>query len=212
MKRMSAYFLAFSVLLAVICGPVPAIETSAHTVKAFASVTDGDEIPGSGIRKSYPVEAAIRDGCVVVRTKAIDVNEMRYEAYNLQKLDQLIRNADKSVWDQVRVIKYMSEGGKTWINKLCDVRFDGKQFSDTGYDPYTGSGGETYFFHRLARTKQNGCIRYAELAWGDADNMGATLLSVPQASVQSDRQCSNAQSTERLRAGRKISRISGIIY
>lgn len=142
--------------------------------------TDNTEIKGSGIKKSYSFKDAIRDGCVVAIFK-VDGDS---EVYNISKLDSMIDDAKSGKKGSVRLIKYVIDENKIWINRLEDIKYDGKLYYDTGYDTYGDAGFGTNTFNRLVKSTPQGGARYEELRPNDKAGSGATLLSFSAGSIK----------------------------
>ncbi len=126
---------------------------------------------------------AIKDGNVVmISTIDSKGSEDENEVYNTKKLDEFIKNFNNFKEGKVRIIKYVKQGNKVWINKLADIKYDGKNLIYVTYDAYSEANiitaGTSASFGKIVKTCSNNNIRYALLESEDIkEDMGVTILS-----------------------------------
>ena len=109
-------------------------------------------------------------------------SEDENEVYNTKKLDEFIKNFNNFKEGKVRIIKYVKQGNKVWINKLADIKYDGKNLIYVTYDAYSEANiitaGTSASFGKIVKTCSNNNIRYALLESEDIkEDMGVTILS-----------------------------------
>ncbi|UZQ52251.1 cell wall-binding repeat-containing protein [Clostridium kluyveri] len=143
------------------------------------------------ISKLNDTNEAIKDGNVVmISTINSQGNEDKNEVYNTKKLDQFIKNFNNLKEDKVRIIKYAKQGNKVWINKLADIKYDGKNLTYVTYDTYSGSniiteGSISVSFAKIVKTCSNNNVRYTLLEDEDTkEDMGVTVLSFSSDSIK----------------------------
>jgi outer membrane murein-binding lipoprotein Lpp len=145
-----------------------------------------DNIEGAGISKSYNFDKAIAEGNVVVVSLLDDKGtENKQEVYNVNKIDQFVSNSNNSKKDRVRIIKYVKQGDKLWINKLNDIVFEGQEIIYISYDTYGKEKQVQNSFNRIVKAQSNNGIRYSLLDNKNAsDDGGMTAISFLVSSIK----------------------------
>lgn len=105
--------------------------------------------------KTLPPEKAISNGYIVdigsdlVSSKTHNNTEI----YNINRLDEFIKNINNKKQDKVRMVKYIHNDGRTWINKLYDLEYNGEKIKYIEYDPYSNlnnfTPSEPFYFDKI---------------------------------------------------------------
>ncbi|APM37722.1 cell wall-binding repeat-containing protein [Clostridium kluyveri] len=153
-----------------------------------------DEVKNMGdtidISKLGDRDQVIKDGNVVmISTIDSQDKENKNEVYNTKNLDQFIRNFNNFKEDKVRIIKYVKQGNQIWINKLADIKYDGKNLIYVTYDIYSGANivtdSTSASFTKIVKTCSNNNVRYILLENEDTkEDMGVTVLSFSSNSIK----------------------------
>ncbi|MBU3099757.1 MULTISPECIES: DUF4362 domain-containing protein [Clostridium] len=90
--------------------------------------------------KTLSSDIAIKDGNIVMISYTDSVSEKTHndmEIYNIKRIDDFIRNINKGRKDKIRIVEYGKNATGTWVNKLYDLKYDGKKIIDIEYDTYS---------------------------------------------------------------------------
>lgn len=90
--------------------------------------------------KTLTSDIAIKDGDVVMISYTDSVSSKTHsdmEIYNINKLDDFMKNMDKRKKDNIRIVEYGKNVTGTWVNKLFELKYDGKKLIDIEYDTYS---------------------------------------------------------------------------
>lgn len=74
--------------------------------------------------KSLSSKKAINNGDIVEISSLDWVSSKTHndtEIYNINNLDDFMENIKNGKKDELRIVKYAYEGGRTWVNKLYDL-------------------------------------------------------------------------------------------
>ena len=85
-------------------------------------------------------DIAIKEGNIVMISYTDSVSSKTHnnmEIYNINKLDDFIKNTDKGKEDKIRIVEYGKNVTGTWVNKIYDLKYDGKKIIDIEYDTYS---------------------------------------------------------------------------
>ena len=97
-------------------------------------------ITGTLNNKTLTSDIAIKDGNVVMISYTDSISSKTHndmEIYNINKLDDFIKNMDKGKKDNIRIVEYGKNVTGTWVNKLFDLKYDGKKKIEIEYDSYS---------------------------------------------------------------------------
>lgn len=90
--------------------------------------------------KSLSSDKAIKAENVVMISYVDSVSSKTHnnmEIYNIYKLNDFMENVKKGKKDTVRIVKYVRNETGTWVNKLYDLNYNGKNILDIEYDVYS---------------------------------------------------------------------------
>jgi len=129
------------------------------------------------------------DNVVMISTIDSQDKEDKNEVYNTKNLDQFIKNFNNFKEDKVRIIKYVKQENQIWINKLADIKYDGKNLIYVTYDIYSGANivtaSTSASFTKIVKTCSNNNVRYILLENEDTkEDMGVTVLSFSSNSIK----------------------------
>lgn len=85
-------------------------------------------------------DKAIKSGNIVMISyldKLSNISRNDMEIYNISRLNEFMENIKKGKKDKIRIVKYANSASGTWVNKLCDLKYDGKKIVDIEYDAYS---------------------------------------------------------------------------
>jgi hypothetical protein len=156
---------------------------NSNNLKALGSVQvskeKDEEIEGSGISRSYNLAKAITEGNVVVVSLINDKgSETKQEVYNINIIDQFVDNFNDLRKDKVRIIKYVKQEDKLWINKMSDMEYDGEKITYKSYDTYEKEKQSKNSFDKIVKTQSSNGIRYALIENKNTSNdEGVTVIS-----------------------------------
>jgi hypothetical protein len=156
---------------------------NSNNLKALGSVQvskeKDEEIEGSGISRSYNLAKAITEGNVVVVSLINDKgSETKQEVYNINIIDQFVDNFNDLRKDKVRIIKYVKQEDKLWINKMSDMEYDGQKITYKSYDTYEKEKQSKNSFDKIVKTQSSNGIRYALIENKNTSNdEGLTVIS-----------------------------------
>jgi hypothetical protein len=156
---------------------------NSNNLKALGSVQvskeKDEEIEGLGISRSYNLAKAITEGNVVVVSLINDKgSETKQEVYNINIIDQFVDNFNDLRKDKVRIIKYVKQEDKLWINKMSDMEYDGQKITYKSYDTYEKEKQSKNSFDKIVKTQSSNGIRYALIENKNTSNdEGLTVIS-----------------------------------
>lgn len=108
--------------------------------------------------KSLYFEKAIKQGNFVEITSSnlsSDTTQYHTEIYNIDKLEDFIKNIKDRKPTKIRIVKYASEHGVIWANKLYDLEYNGEKIIDTVYDVYSNPNAflpsTIYYFDQIIK-------------------------------------------------------------
>ncbi|MBU3158076.1 DUF4362 domain-containing protein [Clostridium estertheticum] len=90
--------------------------------------------------KTLTSDIAIKDGDVVMIAYTDSVSSKTHnnmEIYNINRLDNFMKNMDKGKKDNIRIVDYAKDITGTWINKLYELKYDGNKIIYFEYDTYS---------------------------------------------------------------------------
>lgn len=79
---------------------------------------------------SLSFKKAINNGYIVELPSLNWISSKIYnntEIYNINKLDDFMKNIESGKKDRIRIVKYAYEDGRTWVNKLYDLEYNDKK-------------------------------------------------------------------------------------
>jgi hypothetical protein len=104
-----------------------------HNVKAYNAM-------GVLNNETLSSDIAIKDGNIVMISYIDSVSSKTHnnmEIYNINRLDDFIKSIDKGKKDKILIAEYGKNVTGTWVNKLFDLKYDGKKIIYIEYDSYS---------------------------------------------------------------------------
>ncbi|GFP76219.1 hypothetical protein [Clostridium fungisolvens] len=140
--------------------------------------------------ETLTLEKAINSGYIVEIPEQdfnINVNNDNLFVYNIRRLDVFMDNINNKISDRIRIVKYAREYGNTWVNKLCDLEYNGLIIKIEVYDTYS----DPKRFIKSPATYEDKIVKrdYNEYLWygicsNDSENDGcATLISLKKSEI-----------------------------
>lgn len=140
--------------------------------------------------KSLYFEKAIKQGNFVEITSSnlsSDTTQYHTEIYNIDKLEDFIKNIKDRKPTKIRIVKYASEHGVIWANKLYDLEYNGEKIIDTVYDVYSNPNAflpsTIYYFDQIIKKDYPNDIWYGICAKTDKGDNCTTLTSFKKSSI-----------------------------
>lgn len=153
--------------------------------------------------KAYNLQKSIDNGDIArISYSDSKGNEISQKIYNVNNLDSFIENYKNEKKGKVRIVDFASNETGTWINKLCDLEYDGKQIIFTGYDTYLNPDkfipwGPQYYA-KVGKTEYKDTVRYSlVLRTEDSDANGAGLMSFRSSDIINNKEKSSNASTSK---------------
>ena len=90
--------------------------------------------------KTLSSDIAIKEGNIVMISYFDSVSSKTQndnEIYNINRLDDFMKNIDKGKKDEIRIVEYGKNVTGTWVNKIYELKYDGKKIIDIEYDTYS---------------------------------------------------------------------------
>ncbi|MDY5910650.1 MAG: hypothetical protein SPJ62_01275 [Inconstantimicrobium porci] len=84
----------------------------------------------------YSFDTALSKGYVIRKTIS-NGNVHKDEIYNKHSLDEFIDNIKKGKSKEIVIVEFLDQKGVLSINKLCKLKFDGKNVTADYYDTIT---------------------------------------------------------------------------
>ncbi|MCE5220613.1 MAG: DUF4362 domain-containing protein [Clostridium sp.] len=107
--------------------------------------------------------------------------------YNINNLDDFMENIKNGKKDELRIVKYAYEGGRTWINKLYDLEYNGKKIKYIVYDTYSNPNifipSEPSYYDKIIRRDYPNDLWYGICSVSDKEDDCATLISLNKSSI-----------------------------
>lgn len=140
--------------------------------------------------KSLSFEKAVNNGDIIEISGPNWVSNKTHnntEIYNINKLDDFMNNIINEKKDKIRIVKYEYEDGRTWVNKLYDLEYNGKEIKLIGYDTYSNPNvfiaSEPYYNNKITMRDYEDDIWYGNCLVGDKGGDCATLISFKKSSI-----------------------------
>lgn len=117
--------------------------------------------------KTLSSDIAIKDGDVVMIGYTDSVSSKTHndmEIYNISRLDDFMKNMDKGKKDNIRIVDYAKDITRTWINKLYELKYDGKKIIYIEYDTYSNPNvfipSKPYIYNKIIKRDYPDSISY----------------------------------------------------
>ena len=140
--------------------------------------------------KSLNSEKAISNGDIVEISSLDWVSSKTHnntEIYNINKLDEFMKNVKNKKVDKVRIVKYAYEGERTWINKLYDLEYNGKKIKYIEYDTYSNPNAfipyEPSYYDKVIIREYPNDLWYGICSVSNKGDDCATLISLNKSSI-----------------------------
>lgn len=141
--------------------------------------------------KTLSSDIAIKEGNIVMIFYTDTISSKTHndmEIYNTSRLDDFIENTRKGKKDKIRIVKYAKDKTHMWVNKLDDLKYDGKNILDVAYDTYTNPNtfvpSEPFVFSEIIRKDYEYGLWYGVC---NKDNY-ASLISFLKDSIMDNKQ------------------------
>lgn len=171
-KKRGGVFLTFTTILCLIISlMISGCSTTGSSKKSVASDSKA-EIPFS-----TDWNKAIKSGDVVM------ISDSKSEVYNIQNLDDFIKNYSSRPNKRISIIKFFRENDKLQLNKASTLEYIDNKLYLISYDPYDNFKSEKLQIDKLESTSSNDGIRYAYTINNDKNN-AATLISFSKDSIK----------------------------
>lgn len=109
------------------------------------------------------------------------------EIYNINKLDEFMKNVKDKKVDKVRIVEYIHNDSRTWINKLYDLEYNGKKIKYIEYDTYSNPNAfipsEPFYFDKLIIRDYPDVLWYGICSVSDKGDDCAPLISFNKSSI-----------------------------
>ncbi|MBU3102975.1 DUF4362 domain-containing protein [Clostridium gasigenes] len=109
------------------------------------------------------------------------------EIYNINKLDEFMKNVKNRKVDKVRIVKYAYEGERTWVNKLYDLEYNGKKIKYIIYDTYSNPNvfipSEPSYYDKVIIRDYPNDLWYGICSVSNKGDDCATLISLNKDSI-----------------------------
>jgi hypothetical protein len=135
-------------------------------------------------------DKAIKDGNIVMIShldKLSNVSHNDKEIYNISRLDEFMQKVKEGKKDKIRIVKYGSSTSCTWVNKLYDLKYDGKKIVDIEYDVYSNPNAfipsQPLTFNKIIKRDYPDAIWYGICYSKINDNKCASLISFYRSSI-----------------------------
>lgn len=135
-------------------------------------------------------EKAISNGDIVEISSSDWVSSKTHndtEIYNINKLDNFMENIKNGKKDKIRIVKYAYEGGRTWVNKLYYLEYNGKKIKYIVYDTYSNPNAfipsEPYYYDKIIRRDYPNDVWYGICSDSNKGDDFATLISLNKSSI-----------------------------
>lgn len=140
--------------------------------------------------ESLSSEKAISNGDIVEISSFDLVSSKTHndtEIYNINKLNEFMENIKNGKKDEIRIVKYASEGGRTWVNKLYDLKYNGKKIKYIVYDTYSNPSAfipsEPYYYDKIIIREYPNDLWYGVCSVSCNEDDYATLISLKKISI-----------------------------
>lgn len=140
--------------------------------------------------ESLSSEKAISNGDIVEISSFDLVSSKTHndtEIYNINKLNEFMENIKNGKKDEIRIVKYASEGGRTWVNKLYDLKYNGKKIKYIVYDTYSNPSAfipsEPYYYDKIIIREYPNDLWYGVCSVSSNEDDYATLISLKKISI-----------------------------
>jgi hypothetical protein len=135
-------------------------------------------------------DKAIKDGNIVMISyfdKLSNISHNDMEIYNFSRLDEFMENIKKGKKDKIRIVKYESSASGTWVNKLYDLKYDGKKIVDIEYDAYSNPNvfipSQPLVFNKIIKRDYSDGIWYGICYSEKGKEECASLISFRKSSI-----------------------------
>ena len=104
-----------------------------QNVKAYNTI-------GALNNETLSSDIAIKNGNIVMISYTDSISSKTHnnmEIYNINRLGDFMESIDKRKKDKILIAEYGKNITGTWVNKLFDLKYDGKKIIDIEYDTYS---------------------------------------------------------------------------
>jgi hypothetical protein len=126
--------------------------------------------------KTLNSDTAIKDGNIVMISYTDSVSSKTHnnmEIYNINRIDDFIKNINKGKKDKIRIVEYGKNVTGTWVNKLFDLKYDGKKIIDIEYDTYSNPNAfipsQPEIFNKIIKRDYHDGISY-RICYSESEN------------------------------------------
>lgn len=140
--------------------------------------------------KNLSSDLAIKEGNIVMISYTDSVSIKTHnnmEIYNINRLDDFMKNTNKGKKDEIRIVEYVNDVTHTWVNKLYDLKYDGKKIIDVEYDTYSNPNkfiaSQPEIFNKIIKRDYTDSISYRICYSENEDNDCGKLISFSKTSI-----------------------------
>jgi hypothetical protein len=140
--------------------------------------------------KSLTTEKAISNGDIVEIPSTSWISSKTHgnlEVYNIKKLDEFMENIKNERNDRIRIVMYAHENGKTWVNKLYDLDYDGNKIKLIVYDTYSNPNAfipnEPHYYDKIIKRDYPNDLWYGICQVTNEGDNCVTLISLKKSSI-----------------------------
>ena len=140
--------------------------------------------------KTLSSDIAIKEGNIVMISYFDSVSSKTHndnEIYNVNRLDDFMKNIDKGKKDNIRIVEYGKNATGTWVNKLYDLKYDGKKKIEIEYDSYSNPNAfipsQPEIFNKIIKRDYPNGIAYRICYLENENNDCGKLISFSKSSI-----------------------------
>lgn len=140
--------------------------------------------------ESLTPEKAISNGDIVEISSISWISSKTHnntEVYNIKKLDNFMENIKNRKKDRIRIVKYSYENGKTWVNKLYELDYDGNKIKSIVYDTYSNPNAfipnEPHYYDKIIKRDYPNDLWYGICQVTNEGDNCVTLISFIKSSI-----------------------------